>query len=193
VYTVGSHIRVYRRLQGVGPRYWHHGIVTAVDTVVEFGGGSLRAKHETEVRRVPLASFGGGEQPEVVAHPITWSGITYSSLLPPEQVVDRAEWLLRNQPPPYHLGFRNCESIAIWCATGDYETFQVKRFIRARLIVSVPLLLAAQKRPKALLAFGLVGGAVSLLTAVPYMTNREFFDHTRRYPGIGNWDRSSTS
>jgi hypothetical protein len=63
----------------------------------------------------------------------------------PEQVVDRAEWLLHNQPPPYQLGYRNCESIAVWCATGDFESFQVKAFMRWRIMFTLPIFALLKK------------------------------------------------
>lgn len=183
VFDMGKHIRVRRHMRVFGIPYWHHGITTGSSEVVEFGGGTLWNKQETQVRRVPLDRFRLGVEPELVVHPIRWFGFTYSPLLPPDQVVDRAEWLLCNQPPPYQLGFRNCESIAIWCATGDFESFQVKRFMSRRVLVTLAVLPFARRWPKGFTVFMILGGIVTLLTAIPYNLNRRFFEHTRRYPG----------
>jgi hypothetical protein len=115
--------------------------------VIEFGGGDIWNKADTQVRRTSLTSFSQGDPVEPVSHPRSWSGLTYSSPLPPEQVVDRARWLICNQPPTYRLGYRNCESIAIWCATGDFESFQVKAFLRWKTPLTLPVILLMSKRP----------------------------------------------
>jgi hypothetical protein len=129
----GAHIKVQRHLKIGGVetcvRYWHHGIAIGNSDVVDFGGGDPLHKAATQVRRGALEAFQDGCEVRVVNHPITHSRITYSVPLAPEEVVDRAIWLCTNQPPAYRLGYLNCESIAIWCATGDFEIFQVKRFM----------------------------------------------------------------
>jgi len=167
--------------------YWHHGICASDSDVVEFGGGDLWDKGRTLVRKVSFEDFRQHDHVEAVSHPITWSGLSYSPLLPPEQVIDRAEWLIRNQPPPYRLGYRNCESVAIWCATGDYESFQVKAFMRWRVLLTPLIFLLLPKKPSVGKALLLIGIATSVVTAFPYMHSRAFFDHTRQYPGLGNW------
>lgn len=187
VFCPGSHIRVRRRARFVRLAYWHHGLYVAASEVIEFGGGDLLHKGQTQVRRVRLTDFAKGGSAESVPHPITWSRLTYSPPLPSEQVVDRAEWLLHNQPPRYRLGYRNCESIAIWCATGDFESFQVKAFIRWRALFSLPIIFLLTKRPAIGFPIALVGIATTALTAFPYNLNRAFFNHARKYPGIGNW------
>jgi len=181
------HIRVHRELRWIGLPYWHHGICVGDSRVIEFGGGDLWNSAETQVRRVSFADFAQGDSVEEVKHPITWFGLTYSTLLPPEQVIDRAEWLVHNQPPPYHLGYRNCESIAIWCSTGDFESFQVKAFMRNQVPFSLVTVALLRKKPSIGKPLAVAGMAITALTAIPYMSNRAFFDHARRYPGIGNW------
>jgi hypothetical protein len=195
VFVPGSHVRVRRRLSlgGIRVPYWHHGIVVGDGDVVEFGGGDRWHKGLTRVQRVSLECFRRGKEAEAVTHPITWSGLTYSSLLPPEEVVDRALWLLDNQPPSYRLGYRNCESIAIWCATGDFESFQVKRFMRGRMLVTPITFVLLRKKPRLGTIAAAVGVATSLFTAVPYMHSRAFYDHTRSYPGLGSWPKSRLS
>jgi hypothetical protein len=184
VATPGTHIKVRRRdpVLGLLP-YEHHGICLSACEVIEFGG----SKPRTYVRRVSLEDFRKGETVGTVHHPVRWMWLTYSPLLPPEEVIDRAEWLLANQPPSYQLGYRNCESIALWCATGDFESFQVKKFMLGKIPLSMATLMLLNKKPSVgkWLAVAAVGS--SLLTAVPYVHDRVFFDHTRRYPGIGNW------
>ena len=106
VLSPGTHLRVHRRLP-----YWHHGIAVEDSELIEFGG-SPWDKANAQIRRVSLDRFVKGDPVETVPHPISWFGLTYSPYLPPEQVVDRAEWLLRHQPPPYRPGYRNCESVA---------------------------------------------------------------------------------
>jgi hypothetical protein len=126
----GTHVKVRCRL--VGLPYWHHRIYVHSSEVIEFGGGDLWNKGQTQIRRVPVTGRAKGGTVEVVAHPITWCGLTCSPMRRPAQVIDRAGWLLWNQPPPYRLGYRNCYSIGVWCATGDFESFQVKWFMRGR-------------------------------------------------------------
>jgi hypothetical protein len=190
----GTHIRVQRCLNvgGVetGVRYWHHGIVIGNSDVVEFGGGDLLHKAATQVRRVTLEAFRDGCEARVVNHPIKHSRITYSDSLPPDEVVDRALWLCVKQPPAYRLGYRNCESIAIWCATGDFESFQVKRFMlwKARLLTPV-IFYALRRTPKVGTPIAVGSMVVTLSTAVPYIHGREFFEHARAYPGFGKWER----
>ena len=194
MFEQGTHLEVQRRLK-VGSvetavRYSHHGIVIGDSDVVEFGGGAFLHKAATHVRRVTLEAFRDGCVARVVEHPIKHSGITYSDPLPPDEVVDRALWLCANQPPAYRLSYRNCESIAVWCATGDFESFQVKRFMgwKARLLTPV-IACAVPRKPKVGMPLAVGSMLVSLLTAVPYIHSRAFFDHTRAYPGFGNWDR----
>jgi Lecithin retinol acyltransferase len=194
VFEPGTHIKVQRRLKvgGVetGVRYWHHGIVIGNSDVVDFGGGNLLHKAATQVRRVTLEAFRDGCEARVVSHPITHSRITYSDPLPPDQVVDRALWLCANQPPAYQLGYRNCESIAIWCATGDFESFQVKRFMLRKTRLLTPMIFYAfRRKPKVGVSLAVGSMLVTLSTAVPYIHSRAFFDHTRVYPGFGKWER----
>ncbi|HTV11395.1 MAG TPA: lecithin retinol acyltransferase family protein [Acidimicrobiales bacterium] len=183
----GRHIRVRRQLRLVGLPYWHHGIGLDDSRIIEFGGGNLWNKAQTQIREVSPSRFAQGGSVEVVRHPIKWFGLTYSPLLPPEQVVDRAEWLLHNQPPTYRLGYRNCESIALWCATGDFESFQVKAFMLWRTVLTLPVMVLLKKKPGNLALLAVTGITVSLFTAVPYINSWAFFNHTRLYPGIGNW------
>lgn len=193
MFEVGSHIRVHRRTQWLGIPYWHHGIATGRDEVIEFGGGALWSKHTTRVRRTTLQAFSQGSLPESVKHPITWFGLKYSPILPPDQVVNRAEWLLCNQPPTYRLGYRNCESVAIWCASGDFESFQVKQFLWYENFLGLVSIGILRKYPKVARTLGLVDITLKMLTAVPITFDRKFFDHARQYPGIDHWAKPQDS
>jgi hypothetical protein len=130
--------------------------------VVEFSGGGLLRKGETCVRSVSLATFENGTPAESVQHPITWLGLKYSDPLPTAVTVDRALWLVRHQPPKYQLGFRNCESIAVWCVSGDYESFQAKKFMRWKAPAIIPIAYAMRKKP----TLGLVLGAGSIIISL---------------------------
>jgi hypothetical protein len=145
VISPGSHIRVRRQLRLAGPPYWHHGICVDESKVIEFGGGDLWNKAQTQIRRVSLTDFAQDGSVATVSHPIRWSGLAYSPPLPREQVVDRAEWLLDNQPPQYQLGYRNCESIAIWCATGDFESFRSRRYAQTDCVHAAHRCLAEEE------------------------------------------------
>lgn len=156
----------------------------------EFGGGDLLDKAATQVRRVTLEAFRDGCEARVANHPITHGRITYSDPLLPDEVVDRALWLCANQPPAYRLGYRNCESIAIWCATGDFESFQVKRFMLRKTTLLTPMIFyALRRKPKVGASLAVGSMLVTLSTAVPYIHSRAFFDHTQAYPGFGKWER----
>ena len=170
----------------VGPPYRHHGIYVSDSEIIEFGG----SKPDVAVRQTSLAGFGNGDPVEEVKHPITWMGQTYSPLLPPEQVIDRARWMLHNQPPPYQLGYRNCESVAVWCATGDFESFQVKSFLGWKSLAFLPTVALIRRRPSIGKWVGVASISVGLLTAVPYIHSRALFNHVRRYPGVGRWSAS---
>ena len=85
-------------------------------------------------------------------HPITWMGLTYSPAGTPVEIIDRARWLLDHQPPTYWVAHRNCEYIANWCATGDFESFQTKGAIAGKaILLDVPFILPMQNfRPRSL-------------------------------------------
>lgn len=184
----GAHIRVKRRWLGVVP-YQHHGIYVGDGEVVEFGGGRRARKGQVHVRRVSFDGFEQRATAESVSHPIVWMGVAYRPQLPTEDVLDRADWLLDNQPPRYRLGHRNCESIAIWCATGDFESFQVKAFSMWMVACNMVLLLVSRRHPRLFVWLSLVVFIATLLTSVPSIHSRALFDHARGYPGLGNWPR----
>lgn len=146
-----------------------------------------RLEAHCRVRARSLPEFCNGDSVEVVKHPVIWRGQAYSPLLPPDRVIDRARWLLHNQPPSYQLGYRNCESVAIWCATGDFESFQVKRFLGWKTVAFLPTVILIRRKPSVGKWVGIASVGVSLLTAIPYIHSRALFDHVGRYPGIGCW------
>lgn len=155
---------------------------------MDFGGGQSPFKGATQVRQIGLREFEQNDTAEAVRHPVVWMGQPYPPLLPPGEVVDRALWLLENQPPPYRPGYRNCESIAVWCATGAFESYQAKRFMLWKTAIFTPIVFYALRRAgavgKTLAAASL---AITSQTAIPYQINRALFNHAQAYPGPGNW------
>ena len=181
----GAHLKIFRQLQGVIP-YYHHCIYIDDQEVIEFGGGHLFDLGATHVRTVSLSDFEDGGKAELVQHPITWMGQTYSPAGPPEQIIDRTRWLLDNQPPTYWVAHRNCEYIANWCATGDFESFQTKGAIAGKaILLDVPFLIGMRKlspRARNVLAAAAIG--LTLVSAVPYIHDSRLPKHLRTYPGL---------
>ena len=184
----GSQLQIFRQFWGLIP-FYHHGIYVDDHEVIEYGGGNLLDLSATKVRKTTLLSFEDGGNAEVVTHPTKWKGITYSPYLPPDETIDRARWLVDNQPPTYWVAHRNCEYIANWCATGDFESFQTKRLIGAKaMALDLPLLFALRKlssRNAKLLATA--SGVITLASAVPYIHDWTLANHLRTYPGIRRW------
>ncbi len=184
----GSQLKIRRLALDLIP-YEHHGIYVDDHEVIEFAGGDLFEMGATEIRTASLPAFEKGGKAEVVQHPIKWMGLTYSPAGPPELIVDRARWLIKNQPPAYWVAHRNCEYIANWCATGYFESFQTKRFMGAKAVVfSLPLLLSMRAlSPRAARTVGAVSIGITLVTAVPYQLDSRLPRHLRTYPGLGAW------
>jgi hypothetical protein len=188
----GAQLKVRRLALDLVP-YDHHGIYVDDDEVIEFGGGNIRNKGAVKVRVTTLSEFENGGNAEVVQHPVTWSGITYSHYLPPEETITRARWLLDHQPPSYWVAHRNCEYVANWCATGDFESFQTKKMIGLKVYSFLPMIVAMKKLPRrGQLILGGTSIIVTLVSAVPYLMDDTLPKHLRTYP---NWrthgDKSS--
>jgi hypothetical protein len=179
----GLQLKVRRLALDLVP-YDHHGIYVDDDEVIEFGGGNLRNKGATKVRITSLSKFENGGKAEVVQHPIKWNGITYFPYLPPEQTIDRARWLLDHQPPTYWVAHRNCEYVANWCATGEFESFQTKKMIGLKVYGFLPMMFAMKKLPRrGQLVLGGTSIILSLVSAVPYLMDDTLPKHLRTYPG----------
>jgi hypothetical protein len=120
----GDHLAVSRWL------YHHHDVYVGDDRVVQFGGRIL-GKHRARIEEVSLAQFERGGVARVVDHTrerflLMW-GMTET--LPPQRIVARARCLVETQPHGvYNLLGRNCETVALWCATGVGESMQRQRF-----------------------------------------------------------------
>lgn len=123
-FRAGDHLTVSRRL------YHHHGVYVGDERVVQFGGRILD-KPRARIEEVPLAQFERGGAARVVDHTrerfLRMWGMTET--LPPERIVARARCLVETQPRGvYNLFGRNCETVALWCATGVGESMQRQRF-----------------------------------------------------------------
>jgi hypothetical protein len=59
---------------------------------------------------------------------LTWRPGTCSAASPskPDRILQRVQFLhdCRHLLPPYHLLASNCETVAVWCVTGKWETLQ---------------------------------------------------------------------
>ena len=102
---VGSHVRALRPLG-----YGHDGIYIGDSLVVEVGGVRGSAAH-----LVPWAVFARGDQVVRLVHTDQLQG---------DEVVRRAVRALGTDT--YSLFCGNCEHFATWCATGRWESTQVK-------------------------------------------------------------------
>jgi len=120
----GDHLEVSRWL------YRHHGVYVGDDRVVQFGGRILD-KPRARIEEVSLAQFERGGVARVVDHTkerfLRMWGMTET--LPPQRILARARCLVETQPHGvYNLLGRNCETVALWCATGVGESMQRQRF-----------------------------------------------------------------
>lgn len=106
----GDHVRVWRGF------YWHHAIYVGNGQLIEFGQGILGGP----VGYVSWSHFAKGQHVEVVRHSLTYS---------PDQIISNAKSQLgRNH---FSLARANCEHFATWCATGRWESEQVRIVTRA--------------------------------------------------------------
>ena len=190
IFGPGDHLRVWRGL------YFHHGIYTGDNMVVQFGGRVLDKPH-ARISEVPIEEFERRGGTHLVKHGVhKWPGI-YD--LPPadsaDRIVSRARGLVKHSPPgTYNVFGRNCESIANWCVCGYAESHQWKRGQGlATLFLDVPLTLAISHRmrrrrddpgvplPKFSLA---VMAGRSVPTAMYYWHNKRFYDFVRSVPEL---------
>lgn len=109
-FQVGAHLRDDRTWYG------HDGTYMGDGWVMQYGGGNLSEKGRSRIDFVPLADFGKSGRVTVVEH----ENQDF------EETARRALWLYRHPPPmPYDLIGHNCEHIARWCATGNFNSEQV--------------------------------------------------------------------
>lgn len=75
---------------------------------------------------------------------ITWRPGTCSAASPrdPKEILLRVQFLhdCRHLLPDYHLLSSNCETVAVWCVTGKWETLQYQQPMKWSHITSVGLL-----------------------------------------------------
>ncbi len=188
----GDHIRVRRGL------YYHHGIYISDDRVIDFSGGSLCAKYQASVRACTFQEFAGSDTAEIVCYPkpgLLGLALPPANASPRKEIVDRAEWLLR-QPTAgrYNLLGSNCEHVASWCATGYYESLQVRQVFGSTGILALSYLAtykslpAGLRNPRLIVTMGLVLMAGPIIyNVIPYLAWKKLL---AQYPGYGNWQPS---
>lgn len=141
----GDHIRV-RRCLGL---YWHHGIYTTADRVVQFGSG-IGDKRHAVVGVTSMSGFAKRGRVQIVVH--SGNSRIFGPVGPPDEpvnVVHRANWLLANHPPGrYHLIGWNCEHLATFCVNGFRESPQVRAILLFVGLSTVPLMLVVLLAPK---------------------------------------------
>lgn len=106
----GDHLRV---CHGV---YYHHGIDMGDGSVIHFGTGSKK-KTNPKIDRVPLETFAGGKEIEIVDSVPEFE---------PDEICRRAE--ARLSQTDYKLFGNNCEHFASWCREGEHRSSQVWKF-----------------------------------------------------------------
>jgi hypothetical protein len=104
----------------------HHGIYVNEERVIQFSRNSS-ASPTTYVKTVTLREFDAGDDAAtVVSH---WRRAATRKWLTaddsPEQIVQRAEWLLAKQASNEALTLRGGEWAGNWCATGDHRIHDV--------------------------------------------------------------------
>lgn len=123
--------------------YWHHGIFVDNDRVIEFGGNGQ--KSDASIRVTTLTGFARGNSVEIVKYGNGLNSLGTDSAHAREQVVRRAEALLRDTPQSrYHLIAWNCEHVATYCVTGVNESEQVRAamfWVFVPLVIVLPLIL----------------------------------------------------
>jgi hypothetical protein len=108
-FKIGDHIVVFTSV-------FHHGIYVGKGSVIHFSGDTDDPGNAS-IRREPLSAFGDGRAPRVVSY----SEVKCFSA---KEVVKRAESRLGEKG--YSLLENNCEHYAVWCKTGEHESFQVR-------------------------------------------------------------------
>lgn len=101
--------------------FWHHGILCADGSVIHYGGmNGKKTLKNAKILRTTADEFKSvqGRPIHIVNYPAT------RKCFPTEQVERRAASQIGQQD--YHLIFRNCETFARWCVTGEQRSFQVQ-------------------------------------------------------------------
>lgn len=114
-FSRGDHLRVFRA------GYFHHGVYDRDDRVFEFGG-RIWDKPNARIRTVSLSEFERNGTATLVRHPSRTIVGLLPRAVPPDEIIQRAEFLVKCTPPNRYnlLGF-NCEMAANWCVCGGYS------------------------------------------------------------------------
>lgn len=186
-FAPGDHLHVRRFT-----RYKHHGVYVSDSRVIQFGGRILD-KPDATIGVASINEFERGGVAHVVEH--GGRGHFFPPLpdtLPRDEIIKRAEWLLKNYTPGrYNVIGNNCEHMANWCVTGWYsESHQIRKIIWVAATVGAAGWLYAEFRGRKSSAQTRIPwwvvGLVASNAAVVFTYNR----HIRRFwRDIGRqWD-----
>lgn len=101
--------------------FWHHGILCGDGSIVHYGGmDGKKTFKNAQILRSTGDEFKSvrGRSIHIVDYPATRK--RFSS----EEAEQRAISQIGRRD--YHLIFRNCETFARWCITGEHRSFQVQ-------------------------------------------------------------------
>ncbi|KAA8499362.1 hypothetical protein FVE85_6947 [Porphyridium purpureum] len=122
-YGKGEHLMVWRgdpddEDGAVG--YWHHGIDCGDGTVIHYTGiDGVKSMNLGRIGRTAMTEF-QWTSPRV--HIVEYTGTQRRKLLPPDEVVERAESKIGHSR--YNIISDNCETFARWCKTGEHVSHQ---------------------------------------------------------------------
>jgi hypothetical protein len=168
----GDHLTV----PGVGIVYQHHGIYVGGGRLIEFAGGFHPMVHEAS-----LAEFEKRRAGSLVPHTRLKRWSVDVPPLPADEVVDRAQFLVREVPPHRYsfVGF-NCEHAVHWCKTGLPESYQVKAAIGVGAVSQVAVLALLRHRENRYRVVLCIGIPTFLASALYMYESKRFWDDIGR-------------
>jgi HRAS-like suppressor 3 len=168
----GDHLTV----PGIGIVYKHHGIYLGNDRVIEFAGGL----HPT-VREASLAQFEKRGTATLVPHTRLKRWSVDVPPLPHDEVVARAQFLVKEVPPHRYsfVGF-NCEHAVQWCKTGLPESYQIKAAIGVGAVSQVAVLALLRRQENRYRVVLCIGIPTFLVSALYMYESKRFWDDIGR-------------